>query len=294
MQEDFPLRARNLPQRGGISGRATLGMILLAFIGGAVLVGWLVWDGRIAIGRAAAPRQQIAALPELSPTPGASGQVSAEADGLAQRLGAMEQRLARIDLQAAATEGNTSRAEALLVALAARRAIERGVPLGYLEEQLKLRFADAQPNAVQAVIDAAAQPASLDQLAGQLDALAPQLVNAPQDEGGWDRFTRELSSLFVIRRDSTPSSQPSQRFDRARLLLRAGKFDEAAGEVERLPGAAAAADWIVAARRHGAALQALDLVETTALLDPTRLKSGEGKPVVQPSPLAPTAPGPQR
>ena len=58
---------------------------------------------------------------------------------------ALEQRLARIDLQANAEEANTSHAEALLVAFAARRATERGAPLGYLEDQLKLRFGDALP-----------------------------------------------------------------------------------------------------------------------------------------------------
>ncbi|NCU13129.1 MAG: hypothetical protein GXC70_13405, partial [Sphingomonadaceae bacterium] len=58
-----------------------------------------------------------------SPSPSAT---AAPASGalLEQQVAALEQRLARIDLQAAAAEGNTARAEALLVALAARRAID--------------------------------------------------------------------------------------------------------------------------------------------------------------------------
>lgn len=262
-------------------------MSLLAFIGGALLIGWLVWNGRIELDQRVAPRQSVAALPAPAISPPALAAADARAAAYEQRVIALEQRLARIDLQAAATEGNTSRAEALLVVLAARRAVERGVALGYLEEQLKLRFADAQPKAVAAIIAAGAKPASLEQLAGELDRIAPQLADRPVNEGGWERLTRELSGLFVIRRDTAPSGQPEARLERARLLLRSGRFGEAADEVERLPGASAAPEWVAAVRRLEAAMQGLDLIENTALLEPVRLKSGDGKPVVQPSPLAP-------
>lgn len=287
MQEDFTLRSRIHPPRAGISARAVMGMSLLAFIGGALLIGWLVWNGKITLAERDTPRQSIASLPAPATSPAALVAADAKAAAYEQRVAALEARLARIDLQAAATEGNTSRAEALLVVLAARRAVERGVALGYLEEQLKLRFADAQPKAVEAVIAAGAKPASLEQLAGELERLAPQLADRPVDESGWERLTRELSGLFVIRRDSAPSGQPEVRLERAQLLLRSGRFGEAADEVEKLPGASGAKEWIAAARRHEAAMQGLNLIENTALLEPARLKSGEGKPVIQPSPLAP-------
>ena len=58
-------------------------------------------------------------------------------------------------------------------------------------------------------------------------------------------------------------------------------------EVERLPGAAAAQPWIAAARRYDAIQRALDLIETTAMLEPHRLKDSAGTSVNQPSPLAP-------
>ncbi|MEQ1543397.1 MAG: hypothetical protein ABL926_14240, partial [Novosphingobium sp.] len=210
--------------------------------------------------------------------------------GFDQRVAALEQRLARLDLQAAAAEGNTARAEGLLIAFAARRAIERGAPLGYLADQLKLRFTAAQPAAVQTVIAAADKPVTLDQLAGQLDALAPSLTAAPQNEGGWDRIKRGLSGLFVVRKDSTPSTRPEDRLDRARLLLRTGQSAAAADEIGRTPGAAAAADWIAAARRYADAQKALDLIETTALLDSDKLKNASGQNVQQPSPAGPGAP----
>ena len=293
MPDDYFTRtqAAAATRRNGPSLRAVLGTSLLAFIGGAALVGWLVWDGRVTLTptEVAAPSAASASFANL-PKPAASPSAAAPAalaestalGGMDQRIAALEQRLTRIDLQAAASEGNTARAEALLVAFAARRALERGAPLGYLADQLKLRFGEAQPGAVATVIDTAQNPVTLDRLAGQFDALAPALINAPQGESGWDQFTRELSGLFVIRHGDGPTARPEQRLDRIRVLLRTGQIDAALADVARLPGAAAAADWINAARRYAAGQRALDLIETTALIDSQRLKTASGAPVEQP------------
>ena len=293
MPDDYFTRtqAAAATRRSGPSLRAVLGTSLLAFIGGAALVGWLVWDGRVTLtqGDTAAPKAastSFANLPKPAASPSAAASSAAAQDaalgGMDQRIAALEQRLTRIDLQAAASEGNTARAEALLVAFAARRALERGAPLGYLADQLKLRFGEAQPGAVATVIDTAQNPVTLDRLAGQFDALAPTLINAPRGESGWDQFTRELSGLFVIRHGDGPTARPEQRLDRIRVLLRTGQIDAALAEAARLPGAAAAADWINAARRYAAGQRALDLIETTALMDTQRLKTASGKPVEQP------------
>lgn len=281
------------PVGPGISLRAVIGTSLLAFIGGAALIGWLAYDGKLQFGAdfgrpaVSAPAAQSGALAGALPGPGASPKLAAVAGGMDQRIAALEQRLSRLDLQAAATEGNTARAEALLVALATRRAIERGVPLGYLENQLKLRFGDAQGNAVTQLIDSAKTPVTIDQLNSDLEALAPKLLGTPANEGGWQRFTRELSGLFVIRRGDAPSAQPDARLDRARLMLRSGQVDAAMAEVERMPGASAAAEWQTAARRYVAAQKALDLIETSALLEPEKLKDAAGVSVQQPGPGAP-------
>lgn len=272
--------------RSGISLRAVMGTSLLAFIGGAALIGWLVYDGTIKVGpdfaRRAAPAPVVQTAPVLpAPAPGVA------AGGMDQRIAALEQRLARIDLQAAASEGNTARAEALLVALAARRAIERGAPLGYLETQLKLRFGDAQANSVGLLIEHAKRPVTLDQLNSDLEALAPALVGMPRGENGWQRMSREISSLFVIRRGDAPSAQPDTRLERARLMLRSGQVDAALAEVERLPGSGQAGDWLNSARRYAAAQRALDQLETAALLEPELLRNAAGTAVRQPGPGAP-------
>lgn len=300
MPDEFHSYSQASQPRRGTALRTVLATALLAFAGGSALVGYLVWDGRIALtgdgsarsGEAspgpngASPPPSPFAVP--APLAAATGTVVAQ-DAVDQRVGALEQRLNRIDLQAAAAEGNAARAEGLLIAVAARRAVERGAPLGYLADQLKLRFYAAQPAAVDTVIATAASPITLDQLAGQLETLAPTLSAAPRDEGGWRRLRRELSSLFVVRHDDTPSPSPESRLDRARLMLQTGQFEAAADEVTRMPGSAAAAQWIANARRYAGTERALDLIETTALLDPDKLRTGAGQSVRQPSPAGPGA-----
>jgi hypothetical protein len=215
-------------------------------------------------------------------------QVVQQQGGLDSRVAAMEQRLAKLDLQLQAASGNAARTEGLLVAFAARRTIERGEPLGYLADQLKLRFGDGHPNAVRTVIDFSHNPVTLDQLSARLDGLAPQLVKAPPDQGALAWLGSELSGLFVIRRETTPSPQPDRRLDRARLFLESGRVQPAIAEVQHLPNAKAAAAWIADARRYDQTRQALDLLETTAILDPHDLRDASGKRVDQLSPAQAT------
>ncbi len=283
-------------------------VLLLLIAGGMVVAAWQVpamqrqIAGLIGLKPApvAAPARQVASQAGPASPPAFVGQppqssasapatVSSEAAATAtdQRLAELEKRLTLIDMQSQAASGNAARAEGLLIAYATRRTLDRGAPLGYLEDQLRLRFADAQPNAVETLIAATRAPVTLDSLYAQLDALGPKLAGAPANENSWGRVKRELAGLFVIRQQSGASVRAEDRIASAKLLLTAGKTSEAVAEVERLPGAAAAQPWIASARRYDAVQRALDLIETTAMLDPHRLKNGAGSSVNQPSPLAP-------
>lgn len=295
MQDEYLSQPRTTPRTPG-TGRAILAVSLLAFVLGAVLVGWIAWRSGLTLERVlgreppritapVAPRTPVAA----APAPLAANPVVAQG-ALEQRLAALEQRLARLDLQAAAVSGNTARAEGLLIAFAARRMIDRGVPLGYLEDQLRVRFADAQPNAVATVVAAAARPVTLDQLSAQLSAMTPALVQAPQEESGWGWVRREVFGLFVIRSDTRRAQDPSLRIDRALLKLREGRINDAVTEVRQLPGAGGAAGWIAAAQRYQQAQRALDVIESTALIETRRLNDGAGQKVETPSPLTPAPP----
>lgn len=282
------------------SKRSSIRPMLLAFaatfvLGGAV-VGYAVyrWTDNPAPATVTDDPQPVASMAPAQPTPTPSATASKAAEravarveeqqgGLDQRLAAAEQRLARLDLQAQAASGNAARAEGLLIAFATRRALEKGAELGFLADQLRLRFGDAMPNAVDTLISASRNPVTLDQLIARLEGLAPRLAK-PTEESGFARIRHEISQLFVIRSESAPSPQPQRRLDRARLFLESGRTEAAIAEVRALPGAENAAGWIRDAQRYAAVQKALDRIETSAVLEPRLLRDGGGHRIEQPSP----------
>lgn len=276
-----------LPARRSGSGRLALASALLAFVIGAGGVGYLAWAGMLPW-KAQAPDRLLVqpAAPSPSPSPTtAPAQLPAAEAAMAVRIVALEQRLAAIDLRAQAASGNASRAEGLLVALASRRALDKGVPLGYLEDQLRLRFGARHGAEVQVVADAAKKPVTLDKLLADLETLAPRLTGTPAPGDFWARARQEMAGLFVIRHDDAPSPAPQNRIERARLMLLAGKVKEAIAEIQSLPGGAAARDWAEAANRYAASRAALDLLESAALLEAETPADTSGKAAVQPSPV---------
>ena len=279
------------------SARPMLIAVLASFLLGGAVAGYAVYTLSEGGEPVAAPADEdpvSLASPTADPTPTPSAtasqaardaveRVAEQQGGLDTRLAAAEQRLARLDLQAQAAAGNTARAEGLLIAFATRRALEKGAELGYLADQLRLRFGDAMPNAVDTIIRTSRDPITLDQLIARLEGLSPRLAKASEQDG-FARFTEELSQLFVVRRESAPSPQPQRRLDRARLFLESGRTDSAIAEVRNLPGADRAEGWLRDAERYAAAQRALDLIETAAVLEPRRLRDGAGNRIEQPSP----------
>lgn len=184
----------------------------------------------------------------------------------AARVAELEARLARVENATQRAEGSAGRADALVVAFAARRAIDRGVSLGYLEGLLVDRFGAQHPRAVATIVTASRAPVRLDQLVADYEALAPSLRGAGPDESWWTGFKREFASLVEIRRADRPSTNPDARYIRASERLNAGDVDSALAETMRLPGASHAGAWVAKARRYIAAHRALDEIESSALL----------------------------
>ena len=79
-----------------------------------------------------------------------------------RRSPTLEQRVDRVENATQRAEGSAGRADALVVAFAARRAIDRGVALGYLENLLVERFGAAASGRGGDVITASHQPVRLE------------------------------------------------------------------------------------------------------------------------------------
>ncbi|WP_294200224.1 hypothetical protein [uncultured Sphingomonas sp.] len=260
------------PPRGPRTG-AIFALLLIAFIAGSLLMAYamrhLSWFG----GSDATTHQVATAKPGTNATP-ASDATHGSSDpvalatreaALAAQLAALETRAATLATDTTAAGSQAGRAESILVAAATRRAIDRGQPLGYLEEQLRQRFGASAPSAVSILIASARQPVTIEALRENLDDLAPDLV-VNGSNGWWEGLRQELGRLIVIREAGTPSSNPTERLARVRKMLDGGQVEAARAEIARLPGADVARGWQRAAQRYVLSHRALDVIENTALV----------------------------
>ncbi|MDE2041870.1 MAG: hypothetical protein KGJ05_02205, partial [Alphaproteobacteria bacterium] len=159
--------------------------------------------------------------------------------------------------------------EQIMLAFAARRAIDRGVALGYLEGLLNQRFAATQPRAVANIIAASHTPVTLDELYGQLDAVAVETGSSASQGNWWRGVQRDLGALFTIRRADQVEPRRQDRIAQARLALRSGAVDRAAAEIARLPATRSGNVWLASARRYIDAHTALDVIEAAVLTQET-------------------------
>jgi hypothetical protein len=258
-----------------------LALPLIAFVAGIAAMGWLLARSGTAAAflgiaptpppAAEAPAQTVAVerepAAELQPEAQGGERLVIDPE-TTRRVNRLEERLALLDLQSRTAVGNADRAEGLLVAFAARRAIDRGVALGYIETLLRQRFAATEPQAVATVLTVARQPVTVQSLQKSFQEVAPHLSGGGQGQSWWGAFKTEMAGLVTIRRENTPSTQPAERLRRAGQSLEAGQVEVALLEVLRLPGHERADKWIADARRYVAAHRALDRLESAALLEP--------------------------
>ena len=294
-------------QGTGMRRRSLLSILalpLIAFIAGIAAMGWILthWStaaSLIGIRPAAAPQQAAApvqapvAVRAAPPLPAAEQETQRLVidPETTRRVNQLERRIAEIDSQSRAAVGNADRAEGLLVAFAARRALDRGVALGYMEGLLRQRFGETQRQAVATIITASRQPVTLEELQDGLQEVAPQLTGGSPNQNWWAALKTELGGLVAVRKAGTPPTMPAERLRRATRRLEAGQVDVALAEVLRMPGRQNASEWIAAARRYVSARRALDTIETAALLDPrTPPENAMGHriaPAADPRPLRP-------
>jgi hypothetical protein len=212
------------------------------------------------------------------PTPPPQPVAQAEPTGPTQRLvidpetvrrvNRLEQRLSEIALQSQAAAGNAGRAEGLLVAFAARRALDRGVSLGYLEGLLRQRFGGTQPAAVGTVITAARQPVTLEELQVGLQEVGPRTARRRTRPGlvGSAEARAFRHRHRAAERHPLPAAQRTAAARDAVARCRRGERGACRGAAHA--GLSGRFGLDRKARRYVAARQALDTIETAALLDP--------------------------
>jgi hypothetical protein len=249
---------------------ARLAWALLLLIAGAGLAIWGLsrWDAGarfLGVTPNAPPRvvPQLVAVPAVAAPP-AMAEV--------EKIAALEARLGLLERETRTVQGSAGRADALVIAFAARRAVERGVALGYLEPLLVERFGANHQAAVATVVTASRNPVTQAELVADYGRMSEVLRGTGPGEDWWTGARRELGNLISIRRNDSPSPRPAARFDRALARLNNGEIDAALAETMRLPGATRpeAQGWIARARRLIAAKRALDEIESAALVGPVR------------------------
>lgn len=280
--------ARAAPRDQG--SRSVWIWVAVAFVGGLIAMAWLMtnldrlWsaaDGNsvgVAVTASTAPppaaTAELARLADsVDPVTGRTTDTPAPAFGttpspqavgaLTRQVDALEQRLAGVRAAADGAAANSSRAEAMLLAFAARRTLDRGVPLGFLQAQLRQRF-PGQPRAVDTIVEAAASPVTVESLRAALPTLA---VRRKSRLGGLFATLRgEGPPLIRIVREGEARGDPASLLEDADAALGRGNVDAALSLVEQMPGTEDRAQWVLSARRFVSARQALDVIETAAIL----------------------------
>lgn len=251
---------------GGMKFKHFMLLLLVAFSGGAAATWWLADSFGILAPSAhevaeaeniAAPLPSANAMPASVAAAGATVQVEGQA--------------VPVYVAGSAILGDAVRGEGLLLTFAVRRALDNGAPLGYLAEQLRLRFGATQPQAVATIISAAQAPVTIDQLQAELSGLVPTLVSSHRDNSVWETVKGEFSQLFVLRRDDGSTRTPEQRLIRAQAFVEAGNLSAALSEVTAMPSAPAAQPWMIRAKRYADARNALERLEQMALIRPVVL-----------------------
>jgi hypothetical protein len=197
-----------------------------------------------------------------------SGPPTQPAGTAEDRIAQLEERLARVENASQRAAGSAGRADNLLIAVAARRAIDRGVALGFLERLLVDRFGTSHQRAVATIVTGSRDPVLLNTLIADFEAIGPQLRRGGPGENWWTGVKRELGSIVTVHNATRPAPTPDARFERALRRLQAGDADQALAETMRMPGAASAGAWIADARRYIAVHRALDEIEAAALMPP--------------------------
>lgn len=250
--------------------RAGVALSILAFVGGGLAIGWLSSSGLSPWETATPPPPAASvAISDAAPPPTNPMLTTTVAPQILQPI------------------ADSARTEAMLVAMAARRAISSGVPLGDLNPRLDAAFGAAQPQALARIRAIEKEGLTPVKLATEFDTIAASLT---EDRVlTWDRMQREVASLFVLRKSDSAKPTHDAQLQRIRDLVLTGDIDSAIKLVAPLPGAAKAEDWLLKARRYRDAQLALDALEKYSMSIPIPAQPALA-PTLPPAPASTEAP----
>lgn len=252
--------------------RAGVALSILAFVGGGLAIGWLASSGL---------------TPWAGDSPAASVAPETPDAALAPPPPVNPMLTTSMAPQILQPIADSARTEAMLVAIAARRAITAGAPLDDLNPRLDAAFGTTQPQALARIRAAEKERLTPVALASEFDAVAPAL--ASENGSNWSRIQREVRNLFVLRRSDGVRPSRDAQMQRIRDLLLTGNAGSAIALASAMPGAAKAQDWLIKARRYRDAQTALDNLEKYALAMP--MIAPQAAPIAPPAPTPAAAAG---
>ncbi len=273
---------------GGVKFRTIIILLLIAFIGGTISAGWAITkynlfqtdnsNAAIIMDRDTVPNANETAVAAKSNNQSVQQSQNIEEQNTDNNnqsvndlVDSLEGRLSPTKLQAQQISGNVSRTESMLIAFSARRAIDSGSALGYIENELRLKFSNSNPDDIRAIIDAGNNPVRLATLQNQLEIASDILLTPSSDATAWGIIKKEMGELFVVRKEGSQPPQADRRLARIKTALTSRDIKTAILEMEKMPGANSARDWIALAKRYDRVQKALDAIEKTAISIPSNI-----------------------
>ena len=249
--------------------RRTIGRSLilptLFFVGGVAATGWILTSTEFGTQLVSQPAPEPIAIDpvKIATPPSAVAAPPPMTDDIAARIAAIEGRLARAEASGGSGgAGLNTQLNRVMLALAARRAIETGRGLGGLQGEFERQFGADAPYLVAAIASAAKQPVTLTALNSEFAALAPALSGS--GDKWWARISNSFSNLVTVRDGKTKSDDPAALVAQAKAALNIGNVAAAVEAVSQTPNRATAVDWMAKAKRYAAAIQAVDALEAKA------------------------------
>ncbi len=288
------------PKTGGSRWPWIVALASVAFALGLLLSPWFETEvrGRLfgstsskAIGVAANATHQARALAALqarvqtleqtrakgSADPARMVRAEAQVNELQSQVGALGVRVEGA-VTGAAQDAQT--AQSVMLAAAARRAIETGQALGPLEPPLRARFGQSYAGPVEALVAASARPVTLTRLQQDFDRIEGALASEPAAASDWwTSFKSAIDSIVSVRRAGESHVDPAAQTALAAQRLANGDVAGAAAIMARLPASPTATGWLADARRYRAAQAAIAQIEAAALAPPSVMPSVAGSAV---------------